>query len=378
MFCYLEKQNPSDNFFAWLPQDVIIYHILLRLPVKTLLRLKSVSKSWLSLISSPDFIEIHLAKSTNDPDLTHSHLLVSFVPFAPNGEPENLPGLVKFTSFSLYSLLKKMVTKPIEHDYLGAKFMSIVGHCRGLVCVVVDQYDVMLWNPSTRKSRRLPKLEYQPSRYGFGYDELTNDFKVVAIFSCTYPECGASIYCSKTDCWTVVGNFPFQGLPHDDGIFTNGAINWIMRPPIGFNCPKSVTIVSLDLKTEMCREILPPECEKDNTWCTLGTFGKNLSFCGFDYGNAHATLWILKKCDVQEFWTQIITIPYMNLDRVRRMYLKPTQISVNGNVILKSESNLRLYNFKDNTYRRLLERGMGWLHDVDTYVESLVSPSPLL
>lgn len=372
IFCFWEKQNPRKDIFAWLPQEVIMYHILPRLPVKTLLRLKSVSKSWLSLISSPSFIEIHLAKSTNDPHLTHTHLLVSFVPFAPNGEPENVPGLVKsFTSLSLYSLLNERVTEPIEHDYLGVKFMYLVGHCKGLVCAVVDEY-VLLWNPSTRKFRRLPKLKYQFSKYGFGYDELTNDFKVVAISSCRHPfnECVVSIYSSKTSYWRMIGKFPIEGVLDGDGIFTSKAIHWIIRPSVGFNYPKFV-IVSLDLTTETYREILPPECGEEVYWHTLGTLGKQLTFCEFDYGNAHAKLWILKK---QECWTQLVTIPYMNMDNLRQMYLTPKQIFVKGDVILSSESNLRLHNSKDNTYRELLDGGMGWLRGVDTYVESLVSP----
>lgn len=381
IFHFRQKQNPSrlnDNKFTWLPEELIIYHILLRLSVETLLRLKSVSKSWLSLISSSEFIEIHLAKSTNDSQLTGHHLLVSSVPFALNGEPEHVSGLVKsFTSLSLYSLVNDMLIEPIEHDYLGDKLKYIVGHCKGLVCVVVvgkgNDY-VLLWNPSTRISRRLPKLEYNVCRFGFGYDELTNDFKVVAIVSCNDPKCEVSIYSTKTDSWRMIGDFPFKDEPDDDGIFTNGAVHWIVRPSMQFNHPKSIVIVSLDLKTETFREILPPECGKDVYCCTLGTFGKDLSFCEFDYASARAKLWIMKKCDVQEWWTQIVTIPCTNLISLRRFYMKPIQFSVNGDVILNSESNLRLYSFKDNTDRKLLDRERGWLSGADTYVESLVSP----
>lgn len=41
--------------------------------------IKAASKSWMSLISSPDFIKTHVTKSTNDPQFTYHHLLVNCV-----------------------------------------------------------------------------------------------------------------------------------------------------------------------------------------------------------------------------------------------------------------------------------------------------------
>ncbi|EEF35969.1 hypothetical protein RCOM_1028290 [Ricinus communis] len=46
------------------PEDIAI-DILLRLPVKPLLRFKCVSKTWYSLISDPCFIKSHLQLSNN-------------------------------------------------------------------------------------------------------------------------------------------------------------------------------------------------------------------------------------------------------------------------------------------------------------------------
>ncbi|KAI8561469.1 hypothetical protein RHMOL_Rhmol04G0342200 [Rhododendron molle] len=45
-----------------LPHEVV-YDILSRLPVKPLCRFKSVSKSWLALITDPHFIKSHLHQS---------------------------------------------------------------------------------------------------------------------------------------------------------------------------------------------------------------------------------------------------------------------------------------------------------------------------
>lgn len=45
-----------------LPDDIIIF-LLLNLPIKSLLRFKSICKSWYSSINDPEFIKLHLHKS---------------------------------------------------------------------------------------------------------------------------------------------------------------------------------------------------------------------------------------------------------------------------------------------------------------------------
>ncbi|CAK9142904.1 unnamed protein product [Ilex paraguariensis] len=49
-----------------LPQDLIV-EILSRLPVKSLLRFKSVSKPWLALINNPKLISLHLSHTDVNP-----------------------------------------------------------------------------------------------------------------------------------------------------------------------------------------------------------------------------------------------------------------------------------------------------------------------
>lgn len=53
-----------------LPLDIISY-ILSRLPVKSLLRFKCVSKSWCSLISYPQFIRMNLNVAIADSYVKH-------------------------------------------------------------------------------------------------------------------------------------------------------------------------------------------------------------------------------------------------------------------------------------------------------------------
>ena len=53
-----------------LPQEIIT-NILSRLPIKSLLQFKSVSKLWLSLISNPQFVELHLKQMKENNTIKH-------------------------------------------------------------------------------------------------------------------------------------------------------------------------------------------------------------------------------------------------------------------------------------------------------------------
>ncbi|XP_059312506.1 F-box/kelch-repeat protein At3g23880-like [Lycium ferocissimum] len=57
-----------------LPAELIT-EILLNLPVKSLLKFRSVSKSWLELISSNEFVKTHLLLSASNKNYTHHGLM---------------------------------------------------------------------------------------------------------------------------------------------------------------------------------------------------------------------------------------------------------------------------------------------------------------
>lgn len=89
-----------------------------------------------------------------------------------------------------------------------------MGCCDGLVCIV-SKREVRIWNPSTRKAKRFPNVETQYLyvgwyvRYGFGYAESIDDYKVVGFFRDVNSmgiEFEAQVCTLRTHSWRRIGS----------------------------------------------------------------------------------------------------------------------------------------------------------------------------
>ncbi|EYU21162.1 hypothetical protein MIMGU_mgv1a025863mg [Erythranthe guttata] len=165
-----------------LPNEIIEI-ILLHLPIKSLLRFKSVSKSWNSIISNPVFAHTHLQFS-NSPNLF----------------------LIKNRSFQgAFSLLKLEAQKFHREAVLSGPYgwNTVLCHCNG-VLLLTDSYFkptcYALWNPSTRTET------YFTFRYTF------------------YEDMNYGLLRSRDPRFQ---GFPFKGT--DSGVFADGAYYWVWR-----------------------------------------------------------------------------------------------------------------------------------------------------
>ncbi|KAG5560584.1 hypothetical protein RHGRI_003790 [Rhododendron griersonianum] len=254
----------------------------------------------------------------------------------------------------------------------------IVGCCDGLVCIV-SKREVRIWNPSTRKAKRFPNVETQNLyvgwyvRYGFGYAESIDDYKVVGFFRDVNSmgiEFEAQVCTLRTHSWRRIGSFPLC-LPSDglvtnlNGIFVSGALHWFS----GGNCGR--IIVSLDLVKETCGEVLEPHYQRgslDKIWldvlngclCTLATYDD----C--------TDVWVMKEYGIRESWAKLVTITYA-AHPFDGQCSQPLCILANGEILLHIQSQLVLYNCKDGTFSYPMIHIFSSF-SVHTYVESLVSP----
>lgn len=196
----------------YLPHDLISHHILTKLPIKSVLRFKSVSKLWYSTLSSSQFA------------LTFSKLSSSFHPTSPiqflfiqndytyylysyNDDDEII------TSYTSFKNLQELGSS--DNKYI------LVGSCNGLICLASSFGNfIILWNPVTGKSQKYldHKLVIDSSRpfrvsWGFGYVSGVDDYKVIRII-----ELGATlkfrvhVFSLKSNKWERIAHELYQDI----------------------------------------------------------------------------------------------------------------------------------------------------------------------
>ncbi|WCJ26287.1 F-box and associated interaction domains-containing protein [Euphorbia peplus] len=119
-----------------LPEDILI-EILIRLPVKSLSKLKTVCKSWFCIIKSKEFVKRHLHRAHSTRSNQHNDVLGLLVPPRYCSDHcvlyniENSDGTVHARKFSL-----------------PFKVVEVCNYCDGLICFNLSGSDILLWNPS--------------------------------------------------------------------------------------------------------------------------------------------------------------------------------------------------------------------------------------
>ncbi|CAA0829392.1 F-box/kelch-repeat protein [Striga hermonthica] len=353
----------ANNSVTKLPDDIVC-EILKRLPVKPLSKFKCVCRSWLSLISSRRFIKTHLMNSTKDPNFTHHR----FIMYSRDS----------FKHISARSLLSEPVIDPLDVDFSihrsPRNLISVVGSCDGLLCLAIDEKDLILWNPTTGVSKQLPDLgvEIICPKYGFGYDQSTDDYKVVGFFRRLWDlsEVVAKVYSLKTNRWKAVKGFKGRWLMDDTAAFADGKLYWTANSYLEMKYGWNIDF--LDLSTEEHGVLEMPSYVKSGFYSRLGVFeGRVFVMC--DHIN-QAVVWIMDDhVNGNGKWVNLLTIPHVN-DFVRKNYKTVLFVLENGEVVLNCGFKFVVFDAKNCSFRYPEIRNWNVLFEASGYVESLVSP----
>ncbi|KAF2293538.1 hypothetical protein GH714_002551 [Hevea brasiliensis] len=220
-----------------LPQELLA-EVLSRLPVKSLLKCRCVSKTWYSLIADPSFIAQHLKKTAarNSGLLFFSYSTRELVwPFKEN---------VRYLLYPDESFPANPVEE-LDCPFKGVKlFVNIVGSCNGVFCLSDDVYGkyaekAFLWNPSVRKIVNIPCPNFTFTSYGpyipslgFGFDSTTDDYKLVRIvyshFIFDEIRPFVEIYSLRSRGWRKVKkDLKYFITARSTSAFLNGACHWV-------------------------------------------------------------------------------------------------------------------------------------------------------
>ncbi|XP_020211493.1 F-box/kelch-repeat protein At3g23880 [Cajanus cajan] len=319
------KDRGSSMNNPTLPLELVA-EILLRTPVRSVLRFRSVCKSWLSLISDPHFRVSHYDLAAAP---TH-RLLLRADDFYAQSLPIESP-LETYHHHAAYFPLP-LPSPPsksapnVQDDFHNQP--EILGSCRGLVLLYYPcREDLIVWNPSTGVYKRFPNsnieygLPYHPYPYGFGYDPSKDDYLLVLA---EFPECGPvetriCIFSFKTESWKTqtISNVSYEDLDdrfnHGDkfkaGLLFNGALHWLV-----FSRDRMVPmIIAFDLVQRSLSEIPlidhmtseDLEYETYSLWVMRGC----LSLCCSVRGYQLAEVWVMKEYKVKSSWTMLCVNP---------------------------------------------------------------------
>ncbi|XP_074284062.1 F-box/kelch-repeat protein At3g23880-like [Silene latifolia] len=257
------KNKQAIEQQCYIFDGLIFEEILLRLPVKSLIRFKSVSKQWYSIISSSKFAITHFMKS----------------PLSQPSAPVNTLFIQCEKSYYFFSYDDDQISDNFEDSLVEIEvpfrakkyYPKLTGCCNGLICLTPKHGDYfIIWNPATGQMHK-----YKSNRYigdqdivsaygyddldiecGFGYASSIDDYKYVQVVSLPWEKGGDTIvylFSFRENKWRKI-EFDYKRLfsLYGQAVLSNEKLYW------GAFGTSYYYIVSFDLVTERFDAITSP------------------------------------------------------------------------------------------------------------------------
>ncbi|CAN4090893.1 unnamed protein product [Withania somnifera] len=279
-----KKKLAFDEVAYLLPSD-ILFLILNRVPsVKSLLRFKSVSKSWNVMISDYAFRRSHRDQSKA---LGREMLLVH---------------KLSNYEFEFRDLETSRLVVMAKEVFPLTKFRKALVLCSGDGFLLLKNprayKSYVLWNPSTGEYKSLVcpyfnQNQEVPNGCGLCYDSSVDDYKVIFIYKSSY-----AIYSMNNCCWrektislhaavTLLQDCSLSG-----GISINGCVYW---PHYSHYVVRNAIIVYFDGKSHELKELPVPYFVGDNDWFRVSSFKSCLSLYGGNGDSLVLDIWIMER-----------------------------------------------------------------------------------
>ena len=229
-----------------------------------------------------------------------------------------------------------------------------------------EVYTLTVLNPTTKDYVELPfhKQVEVSGMLGFGYDSVTDDYKVVNI-TCTS---SVHVYSLRTNTWKQVTDLPYNRSDKKlSGVLVNGYLHWIVSRHF-----KQV-IVAFSLADEKFSELPPLNLHDEIDINTrLVALGEKLAM--FHRKKGH--IWLMNEYGVQKSWTKNVVHGFneIPMGETNLFYDK-------GKVVFFTSGLLWIYDIDEQTFCKSVDisyggsyRDMKSYYVVCDYAESLVSP----
>ncbi|XP_058742020.1 F-box/kelch-repeat protein At3g06240-like [Vicia villosa] len=349
---------------VYLPPELIM-QILLRLPVKALLRFRCVCKSWLSLISNNNFATSHFEHAA-----THRRLFIK--PYALQ------PLSIDFDSWlhdaSAYASLRLDFFRPKRH-------LEIRGSCRGFLLLHDGTY-IYILNPSTGLIKQIPDFpiilnDGYELLSGFVYYQPTDDYLIFSGFCELHLNDPVTrsvklmIFSLRANKWKPIelaSHLPYMETSIAEftpkcGLFLNGSIHWMVH---NYEKSKNV-IIAFDIKEMTISEIALPDdfiLSYSNNYSIYHDLLQVGGLIGAWVGHLNTVkIWVMQKYGVHSSWTKIIQF---SLDPVLHNSLDIVCLTKCGDIVGRNNDRLVKFNEKGQLLESLLLDGS----ELVVYIES--------
>ncbi|KAF7027259.1 hypothetical protein CFC21_039319 [Triticum aestivum] len=406
MYAMMTSNNKQKRNKAPSPElpDELVLEVMTRLPVKSLMRFKCVSKAWRTTISDPSFVRSHLKISACRWEQNPSFLI------APHTLDRDIQGTIFPGNIGFYQWQQGVSEARLVHDRDLFRLARFFSHCDGLVLVPTGT-KVFLFNPATRdvltlpesSRNKVPSFIHHP--IGFGRDPRTGMYKVVrSLFGST--DCKTGIVSMGMEVCTVggpappqwreiAGDQPYAPVSSVPAQSVKGGVYWIVDDT-NFE-PRPRGLLRFDLVDEAFNFISLPsdlsdlgdddnDDDGDNEHFNLSVLHGELSLTGYrvkEPNDVHrlVVVWVLMEDGASSVWEPRYTLYVM--DPCHPIAFLP------GTLMLRFNRKLCLYDLQSREltnacefirmrYRRhgSAELVPAWKHvyfcNVIPYMESLV------
>ena len=351
----------------YLPIELII-QILLRLPVKSLIRFKCVCKSWFSLISHSDFTNSHF-QLTSAAHIRRIQLITPYFVSLSIDIESSLSDDNACYSPDISFLID-------DDDYYSSSSsdlddlsppksffkLDFKGSCRGFI--LLNCYSSLrIWNPSTGFHKRIPftTIDCNPDAnyfYGFGYDESRDDYLVLSMSYESTPSSDGNlshlgIFSLRANVWSEIEGGKLLPYSQDSILnlvesLSNGAIHWLAyRDDISIRVIVAFHLVERKLlELRLPNDVVYGPSSVYELWVYKGC----LALWDLSSDKGAVEIWVMEKYNVQSSWTKTLVLSF---DGLPTRCFWPKYYTKSGDIVgTNMHSLLAKYNDKGQLQER--------------------------
>ncbi|XP_019253542.1 PREDICTED: F-box/kelch-repeat protein At3g06240-like [Nicotiana attenuata] len=205
--------------------------------------------------------------------------------------------------------------------------------------------------------------------YGFGYDVVNDDYKVVALsyYDIDEPDIVdtfVDIYSLRKGLWKRLGSSPYDHSLTDpaSGVLVNGALHWFVSKTSNHPC----VLVAFDLSDETFLELPVPPTDYNYSFFELVALRGRL--CMFTKSNT-ITICLMENYNMS--WTVLrLTVPSLH-----DSLCTPLCSMTDDDFVMEVDEKLVVYNMKEDDLWDLGVDVSCDMHTARNFIESLVCPS---